>query len=58
MSAIISFFRTFFSQVVFILILPIWFGLDGIWSAVIVSEGVSLLVSFGFLKGLQKRYGY
>lgn len=57
-SAIISFFRTFFSQVVFILILPIWFGLDGIWSAVIVSEGVSLLVSFGFLKGLQKRYGY
>lgn len=57
-SAIVSFFRTFFSQVVFILILPIWFGLNGIWSAVIVSEGVSLLVSFGFLKGLQKKYGY
>ena len=48
-SALVSFFRTFFSQIVFILVLPIWFGLNGIWSAVIVSEGVSLLV---LLEGL------
>lgn len=57
-SAAVSFFRTFFCQVLFILLLPVWFGLNGIWSAVIVSEGVSLFVSFGFLYALRLRYGY
>lgn len=57
-SALISFLRTLLFQVVALLVLPIFFGLDGIWFSIVAAEGVALFVSFGFLMVKRKKYGY
>lgn len=57
-SAIISFLRTLLFQVVSILVLPIFFDIDGIWFAVILAEAMSLLVVLAFLKKMQPKYKY
>ncbi len=57
-SAIISFLRTLVFQIAAIFILPIFFGLDGIWFAVVASEGASLIVSLFFLVIMRKKYNY
>lgn len=57
-SALISFVRTLIFEVAAIMILPIFFGEMGIWSAIIVAEGASLILTFAFVVGLRKRYGY
>lgn len=57
-SAIISFLRTFVFQVASVLILPLFFGIDGIWGAIVVSELITLALSTGFLISTKKRYGY
>ncbi len=57
-SAIISFLRTLLFQVVSILVLPVLFGLDGIWFAVILAEAMSLLVVLAFLKKMKPKYKY
>lgn len=40
-SAILSFFRTFVFQVSCVLILPMLFGIDGIWSSIVLAEILS-----------------
>lgn len=57
-SALISFLRTFVFQVATILILPMFFKLNGIWSSVIVAELLSLIVSIIFLVVKRKKYNY
>lgn len=57
-SAIISFSRTFVFQVASVLILPIFFDINGIWCAIVVSELITLVLSAGFLINTRKRYGY
>ena len=57
-SAAISFLRTLLFQVVFVLVLPLIFGIDGIWLSIPVAELVSMLVTGGFLIRLRGRYGY
>lgn len=57
-SAVISFSRTFVFQVASILILPIFFGINGIWIAIFVSEIITLILSSGFLIATRKRYEY
>lgn len=57
-SAIISLLRTFVFQTGAILIMPVLFGLNGIWSATVVAEALALVVSLAFLFGMRKRYGY
>ena len=57
-SALISFLRTLLFQVVALLVLPVFFGLDGIWFSIVAAEGVALFVSFGFLITKRKKYGY
>lgn len=57
-SAVISILRSFILQAAMILVLPIFFGIDGIWAAVIVAELVTLAVSAGFLLANKKKYGY
>lgn len=57
-SAIISFLRTLLFQVVAVLILPIFFGLNGIWFAIVAAEGTALVVTVGFLVLCRKKYGY
>lgn len=57
-SAIISCFRTLVFQCLCVLILPIFFGINGIWSAIIVAEVLAVIVSISFLVKLKKKYGY
>ena len=57
-SALISFLRTLLFQVVAVLVLPIYFGLNGVWLAIVAAEGVALIVSVAFLLLYQKKYGY
>ncbi len=57
-SAIISFLRTLLFQVIAILILPVLFGLDGVWAAVIVAEALSLIVVLWFLIKMRSKYKY
>lgn len=57
-SAAISLLRTFVFQILAILILPLLFGLNGIWSAVIMAEGFSFVIVMIFLVQNKKKYGY
>lgn len=57
-SALISFLRTLVFQVLAILILPIGFGIDGIWASLVVAELLAVLVSGLFLYGNRNRYHY
>ena len=57
-SATISFLRTLVFQVAMILILPLIFGLNGIWLAVVVAETLALIVSIIFLVYNRKNYKY
>lgn len=57
-SALISFLRTLLFQVVAVLVLPIYFGLNGVWLAIVAAEGVALIVSVAFLILYRKKYGY
>ena len=45
LSALISFSRTFGFYLLFLLILPRWLGSRGVWLAIVLAEGCSLLVS-------------
>lgn len=57
-SAMLSVLRTFVFQVVFVLVLPMILGIDGIWWSVVVSEGCAAVISLLFIWGYRKRYHY
>lgn len=57
-SAAISFLRTVVFEVAAILILPVFFGVDGIWCAITVAELASILITIGAFSALRKRYQY
>lgn len=57
-SAAISFLRTLVFQVVMIFLLPVLFGLNGIWLAVVAAEILAVIVSSAFLIGNRKKYQY
>lgn len=57
-SAIISFLRTLVFQIAAVIILPIFWGIDGIWVSVIVAEAAAVLVAVIFLFALRKKYNY
>lgn len=57
-SAILSFLRTLLFQLVCVLLLPLLWGLDGIWLAIVVAESMALIISFIMLNISKKRYGY
>lgn len=57
-SAIISFLRTLVFQVAAVLVLPLIWGVDGIWASVIVSEFLAVVVSMLFLILKRKKYHY
>ena len=57
-SAAISFLRTLLFQIVSVLILPVVFGIAGIWSAVNVAEVLTLCVTIFFFVGQRKKYNY
>ena len=57
-SAAISFLRTLVFQVAAVLILPIFFDIDGVWLAISAAELLALLVTAAFLFGMRKKYKY
>lgn len=57
-SAIISFLRALIFQIIFVLLLPIIFGVDGIWWAMFATEVCAVIVSIFFFITKHKKYGY
>ena len=57
-SAAISFLRTLVFELASVMILPLIFGVNGIWCAVAVAEVCAVTVSLFFLKKYQAKYGY
>lgn len=57
-SAAISFLRAFLFQTAAVIILPLWFGLNGVWYATFVSEIFAAAVSVVFLIVKRKKYRY
>lgn len=57
-SAILSFMRTLVFQISAILILPLIFGLDGIWMSFIVSDGLAVITGIIFIIAKKKKYHY
>ena len=57
-SALISFLRTLVFQIGAVLLLPMLFGLDGIWWSVVAAELGSLALTAFFMVKYRKRYHY
>lgn len=58
MSAISSFARTLVFQIACIFVLPLWLGLNGIWLATVVAEGLTIVLSVILFAANNRRYGY
>lgn len=57
-SALISFARTFGFLMAGLLLLPRIIGVPGVWLAVPVAEGLSCLLSIGFLRRYRAKFGW
>lgn len=57
-SAVISFLRTLVFQVLAVLLLPLIWGVDGIWASIIVAEFLAAVLTVVLIFAYRKRYGY
>lgn len=57
-SASISFLRTLVFEVAAVMILPMLWGIDGIWISTVVAELVAAVVTLAFLIGKRAKYQY
>lgn len=57
-SALISFLRTLVFEVAAVLILPIFWGIDGIWFSIIASEFMAVLLTVFFLLTKREKFHY
>lgn len=57
-SAVISFVRTLIFQIAAVMLLPLIFGLNGIWWSVVVAELAALVLTVWFLLKYKNRYHY
>lgn len=57
-SAIISFVRTLVFQVSAVLLLPLVWGIDGVWISIVVAEVMAVIITALFLVGKRNRYHY
>ena len=57
-SALISFLRTVVFQIAAVMLLPLIFGLDGIWVSVVVAEFSAAVLSAVFIFARRKKYNY
>ena len=57
-SAIISFLRTLVFQIAAVMLLPLVWGIDGIWWSIVVAEIMAVAVGVFFLIIKQKKYQY
>lgn len=57
-SALISFLRSLLFQVAAVIILPLIFGIDGIWFSVVAAELVAAVMTILFIAVKRKKYQY
>lgn len=57
-SASIAFLRTLVFQIAAVLILPLFWGVDGIWLSIVAAEVMAVVVTVFFLKSQREKYGY
>ena len=57
-SALISFFRTLVFQVCAVMLLPLLWGIDGVWISIVVAEVMAVLLSALFLVLKRNKYHY
>ncbi len=57
-SALISFLRTLVFESAAVLILPLLWGIDGIWISIVAAELMAAIVTALFIAGKRRRYGY
>lgn len=57
-SALLSFLRTLVFQCLAVLIFPVFLAVDGIWMSLVAAEVLAAGVSFLFLAGKRRQYGY
>lgn len=57
-SAAISFLRTLVFESLSVLLVPLLFGLDGLWGSIIVAESLALAVTALFFAARRKKYRY
>ena len=57
-SAVISFLRTLVFQVLAVLLLPLVWGVDGIWSSIIVAELLAAVITAVLIFAYRRKYGY
>ncbi len=57
-SALISFLRTLVFQIAAVLILPLIWGIDGVWISIVVAEIMAVIFSAIFLVIKKKKYHY
>lgn len=57
-SAIISFLRTLVFQVAAVCILPLFFGINGVWFSIVVAEFMAVIFGSIFLVAKRKKYHY
>lgn len=57
-SAVISFLRTLVFQSTAVLLMPVIWGIDGIWGSIVVAECMAVILGAVFLVVKQKKYHY
>ncbi len=57
-SALISFLRTLVFQIAAVLLLPLWWGIDGVWISIVVAEVMAVGLSVIFLFVRRRKYHY
>ena len=57
-SALISFLRTILFQTATVFLLPLIWGVDGIWISIVVADLFAAAVTAAFIISKRKHYGY
>lgn len=57
-SALIAFIRSFIIEASCIMLLPLVFGVDGIWISIVVAEVMATIMTILFLIAKRKKYNY
>lgn len=57
-SALVSFLRTIVFQIAAVMVLPIFFGLKGVWLSTLIADILAMITSMIFVIVKRKKYGY
>ena len=57
-SAAISFLRTLVFQIAAVFILPVFWGIDGIWMSIVAAEFMAVVITVFFILKMRNKYHY